>query len=148
MHWRADVERVCTHQARTRFAEQRKVDIETFGGTGIARRNNYGRGRGRGGRRGGGGGRQGVRTYKRRGGLIFSHVGGAKAAQGTAVTRPAQGTAVVKAAREGYFDRAKAEETTLQIRAKAGVGQVGRTTGSRSYERSARVVQDICIRCP
>lgn len=49
-------------QARTRFAEQRKVDIETFGGTGIARRNNYGRGRGRGGRRGGGGGggRQGV----------------------------------------------------------------------------------------
>jgi hypothetical protein len=38
------------------------VDIETFGGTGIARRNNYGRGRGRGGRRGGGGGgRGGVR---------------------------------------------------------------------------------------
>ncbi|KAK9904875.1 hypothetical protein WJX75_004412 [Coccomyxa subellipsoidea] len=46
-------------QARTRFAEQRKVDIETFGGTGIARRNNYGRGRGRGGRRGGGGGGRG-----------------------------------------------------------------------------------------
>lgn len=40
------------------------MDIETFGGTGIARRNNYGRGRGRGGRRGGGsggGGRGGVR---------------------------------------------------------------------------------------
>ncbi|EIE19064.1 hypothetical protein COCSUDRAFT_59550 [Coccomyxa subellipsoidea C-169] len=41
-------------QARTRFAEQRKVDIETFGGTGIARRNDFRRGRGRGGRRGGG----------------------------------------------------------------------------------------------
>lgn len=35
---------------RARFAEQRKLDIETFGGTGIARRNNYGRGRGRRGR--------------------------------------------------------------------------------------------------
>ena len=35
---------------RTRFAEQRKLDIETFGGTGIARRNNYGRGGGRRGR--------------------------------------------------------------------------------------------------
>ena len=35
---------------RTRFAEQRKLDIETFGGTGIARRNNYGRGHGRRGR--------------------------------------------------------------------------------------------------
>ena len=40
---------------RTRFAEQRKLDIETFGGTGIARRNNYGRGHGRRGR--------GVRTF-------------------------------------------------------------------------------------
>lgn len=50
---------MCVIQARTRFAEQRKVDIETFGGTGIARRNDFRRGRGRGGRRGGG--RQGVR---------------------------------------------------------------------------------------
>ena len=37
---------------RTRFAEQRKLDIETFGGTGIARRNNFGCGRGRRGGRG------------------------------------------------------------------------------------------------
>lgn len=56
----AGTERSAGVQARTRFAEQRKVDIETFGGTGIARRNNYGRGRGRSGRRGGG--RQGVRV--------------------------------------------------------------------------------------
>lgn len=32
---------------RARFAEQRKLDIETFGGTGIARRSSFGRGRGR-----------------------------------------------------------------------------------------------------
>jgi len=37
---------------RARFAEQRKLDIKTFGGTGIARRNNFGRGRGRRGGRG------------------------------------------------------------------------------------------------
>ena len=38
---------------RARFAEQRKLDIETFGGTGIARRSSFGRGRGR----------RGVRRY-------------------------------------------------------------------------------------
>lgn len=30
------------------MADQRRIDMETFGGTGIARRGGYGRGRGRG----------------------------------------------------------------------------------------------------
>lgn len=45
-------ERLAREDGRGRFAEQRKIDMETFGGAGVARRHQGGRGGYRGGRGG------------------------------------------------------------------------------------------------